>query len=317
MVEYEVLSSSNFNISDSNSELNESIPLESDNSSDSSNASKTTVKKRFFDLKIKRGPSTIADAMKFYSSSEFEESTKKLVILQSADDYTRALAFALNQLEGYIYSSRDAFTNDEELRMVSTAELLESIESALQATEDWIYENEETENPEKYDRKLKDLKDLCDPAFFRKREMQARPRAISTARDKLSNIRASLSNELKWQNASEILAKIDAFEDWLKDREAQQESLALTENPAVTSEEIYDRLGPISTQFEVMRRKPKPRPKPKPKVDNSTQSNATDTQADENDDRNDSNYEESDSDEKGDKSTEGHEKDEGNEKDEL
>jgi hypoxia up-regulated 1 len=272
ILEYEVVIYANLN--DSTLDLNETTSEDLENNSTNVEAKKT--KKKHFDLKVSRLPSYSVDAVKFLTSFDFSESAKKLVNLRAADDATKALAFALNKLESHIYSARDSFENDEELISVCSDELLENIKSALRDAEDWMYENNEADTPEKYERKLSDLKELSDPAFLRKKELTALPEAVSRAREVILKMKTSLAKELSWQNVTEISGSIEEYEQWLNSSLASQKDVARTENPVILSDEVYQKLDPIIRQFEIMRRKPKPKPKPSAKSLNETKTNQTD-----------------------------------------
>jgi hypothetical protein len=201
--------------------------------------------------------------------------------LREADDATIALAVALNKLESYIYGTRDAFENNEDIPTVATPETIELVKEALQRAEDWLYDNEEPESPEKYNKKLAELQELADPVFFRRSELTERPKVLELIEPLLKNMKKSLAKELSWQNTTAILESIDEFETWLKERQDVQEKQSLTEDPAFTSIDVRRRMDPIVKTFEAMKRRIKPKPKPKPKASSNSTSGTNETTTEE------------------------------------
>ncbi|KAL4934402.1 Hsp70 family protein [Aspergillus undulatus] len=92
---------------------------------------------------------------------------------------------ALNELESFIYRTRDLSEDEEFVKVLKTDELAALIEK-VSAAGDWIYAAEDAKTSE-FKEKLKALKDIVDPALKRKQENAARPARVQLLQDSLKN----------------------------------------------------------------------------------------------------------------------------------
>ncbi|KAL4941765.1 hypothetical protein BDV06DRAFT_193833 [Aspergillus oleicola] len=92
---------------------------------------------------------------------------------------------ALNELESFIYRTRD-LSEDEEFVKVLTADQLAALIEKVAVAGDWIYDAEDAKTSE-FKEKLKSLKDIVDPALKRKQENTARPARVQLLQDTIKN----------------------------------------------------------------------------------------------------------------------------------
>ncbi|KAJ6080751.1 hypothetical protein N7499_005625 [Penicillium canescens] len=93
---------------------------------------------------------------------------------------------ALNELESFIYRSRDLADNEEFVKAVKTDQLTLLSERASKAS-DWLYEESDNAKTAEFQSKLKDLKDIVNPALKRMKESSARPARVEMLKDMLKN----------------------------------------------------------------------------------------------------------------------------------
>ncbi|KAH0448352.1 hypothetical protein IEQ34_022152 [Dendrobium chrysotoxum] len=261
------------------------------------------LKKRTFKVPLKIvekqiGPGVLSKEMLFEVKTRLEELDKK-------DLDRRRTAELKNSLEEYIYSTREKLDDNEEIKKISSEEELRSFVEKLSEVQDWLYTDGEDASANEFKERLDSLKAIGDPIFFRLSELTARPAAYESARVYLGDIQKIVDNWEKnkpWlpkSRVDEILSDADKFKNWLQDKEALQKETSHFINPAITSEEIYDKVSELQDKISSVNRIPKPKPKvekaPKEEesVSKENSTNASNSNSDENSTQNDQSTEES------------------------
>ncbi|KAL4809193.1 Hsp70 protein-domain-containing protein [Aspergillus unguis] len=119
------------------------------------------------------------------SSEELARIQSRLSAFDASDRDRLLREEALNELESFIYRSRD-LSGDEEFVKVLKADDLATLIERVAAASDWIYEAEDAKTSE-FKEKLKSLKDIVDPALKRKQENAARPARVEALQESLKN----------------------------------------------------------------------------------------------------------------------------------
>ncbi|KAL0904492.1 hypothetical protein M5K25_026614 [Dendrobium thyrsiflorum] len=263
------------------------------------------LKKRTFKVPLKIvekqiGPGVLSKEMLFEVKTRLEELDKK-------DLERRRTAELKNSLEEYIYSTREKLDDNEEIKKISSEEELRSFAEKLSEVQDWLYTDGEDASAKEFEERLHSLKAIGDPIFFRLSELTARPAAYESARVYLGDIQKIVDNWEKnkpWlpkSRVDEILSDADKFKSWLQDKEALQKETSHFINPAITSEEIYDKVSELQDKISSVNRVPKPKPKVEkaPKEEESiskeNSTNASNSNSDENSTQKDQSTEESSS----------------------
>ncbi|CAI7599766.1 unnamed protein product [Penicillium glandicola] len=102
-------------------------------------------------------------------------------------DYERILREeALNELESFIYRSRDLADNEEFIKAVKPDQLTDLSEKVSKAS-DWLYEESDNAKTADFQLKLKDLKAIVNPALKRMKESSSRPARVQLLQDMLKN----------------------------------------------------------------------------------------------------------------------------------
>ncbi|KAF3445091.1 hypothetical protein FNV43_RR14784 [Rhamnella rubrinervis] len=248
------------------------------------------LKKRTFRIPLKIVEKTVGPAMSL--SKEFLSNAKsKLEALNKKDAERRRTAELKNNLEGYIYSTKEKFETTEGLGKISTSDERQSFIEKLDEVQEWLYTDGEDATATEFEKHLDMLKAIGDPIFFRLRELTARPAAVEHARSylvKLKQIIQGWETNKPWlpkDRIDEVLKEADKLKTWLDKKEAEQKETSGFSKPAFTSEEVYDEVFNLQDKVAFIDRIPKPKPKIEKPTKNETDteekpktSNTTDTE---------------------------------------
>ncbi|XP_047970827.1 heat shock 70 kDa protein 17 [Salvia hispanica] len=235
---------------------------------DSSNVDLGTekkLKKRTFRVPLKVIEKTTG-AGKPLSKESYAESKRKLEVLDKKDAERRRTAELKNNLEGYIYSTKDKLES-EEFEKISSEQERKSFMEKLNEVEEWLYTDGEDASASEFQKHLDTLKSIGDPIFFRHTELTARPAAFEHARTYLTEIDQIVQGWEKsksWlprERIDEVIREADKLKTWLSDKEALQQKTTAFSKPAVTSEEVYDKILDLQDKVGSVNRIPKPKPK--------------------------------------------------------
>nr|QBS00792.1 HSP70 [Agave sisalana] len=262
------------NNSISNTEAQESVDV----------STEKILKKRTFRVPLKitdktSGPGTIL------SKDLFSEAKTRLEALDKKDAERRRTAELKNNLEEYIYSTREKLEDNEEIVKVSTEKERQSFAEKLSEVQEWLYTDGEDATASEFKDRLDSLKAIGDPIFFRWNELTARPAASEHARMYLGELQKTVSN---WETnkpwlpkarIEEVLSEADKVKSWLEEKESQQKKNSDFDTPIFTSEEVYEKVYKLQDKVSSVNRIPKPKPKiEKPaKEESQTKENATTT----------------------------------------
>ncbi|KAK6142377.1 hypothetical protein DH2020_022725 [Rehmannia glutinosa] len=224
------------------------------NTSDSSANDSSTVdlgtekklKRRTFRVPLKVIEKTTGPGMPL-SKESFAEAKRKLEALDKKDAERRRTAELKNNLEGYIYSTKDKLQS-EEFEKISSDQQRQSFIEKLNEVEDWLYTDGEDASATEFQERLDLLKAIGDPIFFRYNELTARPAASEHAQRYLA--------ELK-----QVIRGAEKFKNWLSEKEAEQKKTSGFSKPAFTSDEVYEKVLDLQDKVTSVNRIPKPKPK--------------------------------------------------------
>jgi hypoxia up-regulated 1 len=93
---------------------------------------------------------------------------------------------ALNELEAFIYRSRDLADNEEFAKAVKGDDLA-LLQDKVAKASDWLYEDSDNAKTAEFQSKLKDLKSIVNPALKRMKESTDRPARVELLKDMLKN----------------------------------------------------------------------------------------------------------------------------------
>merc|ERR1712072_902873 len=117
------------------------------------------------------------------SSDEKKESMDMLSELDRLDRVRQEREEARNTLESFLYSSKDKLnTAEEDVAKVTTEQQRTDVFASFETTEEWLYDEGENLEAEKYHERLEEIKAVVDGIFLRSREFKARPKQVKIAR---------------------------------------------------------------------------------------------------------------------------------------
>lgn len=120
------------------------------------------------------------------SVSEMIRINNRLAAFDASDRDRILREEALNELESFIYRSRDLVENEEFVKSVKEADLTLLKEKVAKAS-DWLYEDSDNAKTTDFRSKLNDLKSIVNPALNRMQEASTRPARVQLLKDMLQN----------------------------------------------------------------------------------------------------------------------------------
>ncbi|XP_076909877.1 heat shock 70 kDa protein 17-like [Bidens hawaiensis] len=240
------------------------------------------LKKRTFRIPLKISEKSVG-SVKPLSEDSLYEGKLRLDALDAKDAERRRTAELKNDLEGYIYATKEKLDDLEELQKVSTSEQRQLFIEKLDEVQDWLYTDGEDASATHFQERLDQLKAIGDPIFFRYKELTARPEATQTAKRYFSELQEIVSgweSKKSWiskEKIDQVLREAETFKKWLNDKEDEQKKLSASSTPAYTSQEVINKLLDLQDKVAITNRIPKPKPKvEKPTVKNKTESQTDD-----------------------------------------
>ncbi|XP_061965182.1 heat shock 70 kDa protein 17-like [Populus nigra] len=224
------------------------------------------LKKRTFRVPLKIVEKTVGPGMPL-SKEYLAEAKRKLEELNKKDAERRRTAELKNNLEGYIYSTKEKLETSEEFEKISTADERKSFIEKLDEVQEWLYTDGEDATAKEFEERLDSLKAIGDPIFFRYKELSARPTAIDLARKypgELQQIVKGWETKKPWlpkDRVDEVMGDADKLKSWLDKKEAEQKKASGFSTPAFTSEEVYLKVFSLQEKVASVNRIPKPKPK--------------------------------------------------------
>ncbi|KAA8526150.1 hypothetical protein F0562_007750 [Nyssa sinensis] len=235
------------------------------------------LRKRTFRVPLKVIEKTVGPGMSL-SKEYLAEAKHKLEALDKKDAERRRTAELKNNLEGYIYATREKVESAEEFQKISTSQERQSYIEKLDEVQEWLYTDGEDASATEFQERLDLLKSIGEPIFFRFNELTARPAASEHARRYLGELQQIIhgweSNKswLPKNRIDEVLSDADKFKNWLDEKETEQKNVVRSmsptcspwtsgfSKPAFTSEEVYGKLFDLQDKVASINKIPKPKP---------------------------------------------------------
>ncbi|OJI97047.1 hypothetical protein ASPVEDRAFT_183272 [Aspergillus versicolor CBS 583.65] len=120
------------------------------------------------------------------SPAELTRIQNRLAAFDASDRERILRVEALNELESFIYKSRDLAEDDEFVKVLK-ADQLAVLKERVSSASDWIYGDGEDAKTSEFKEKLKSLKEIVDPALKRKKESTTRPARVELLQESLKN----------------------------------------------------------------------------------------------------------------------------------
>ncbi|XP_068646814.1 heat shock 70 kDa protein 17-like [Aristolochia californica] len=246
------------------------------------------LKKRTFRVPLKIEDKTLGPGMSL-SKASISEAKSRLAVLDKKDADRRRTAELKNNLESYIYATREKLDTSEEIQKISMEEERKTFSEKLDEVQDWLYTDGEDASATEFQERLDILKAIGDPIFFRLNELMARPAACQVVRRYLGEMQQIVSGWEKKKSwlpktrIDEVLTEADKLNKWLEEKEAQQKMSSEFSTPVFTSDEVYKKMFELQEKVASVNRIPKPTPKiERPKKEESESKSGESASAEEN-----------------------------------
>lgn len=123
------------------------------------------------------------------TAAELNRIRSRLAAFDASDSDRILREESLNELESFIYRSRD-LVDDEDFVKSLKQDQLTALNQKVADTSDWIYGDGSDAKTAEFRERLKSLKDIVNPALTRKRETAARPDRVQALQGVLKNAKA-------------------------------------------------------------------------------------------------------------------------------
>lgn len=235
------------------------------------------LKKRTFRVPLKIIEKVVGPGMSL-SKEAFLEAKEKMEALNIRDAERKRTAELKNNLEGYIYATREKLES-EEYEKISSSQERQSFIEKLDEVQEWLYTDGEDASATKFEERLDSLKSNGDPIFFRFNELTGRPAACELAQKYLGELQQIVhgweaKSWLPKERIDKVLKDAENFKKWLAEKEAEQKKTSPFSTPAFTSEEVYEKVFDLQDKVASINRIPKPKPKVEKPVKNETESSS-------------------------------------------
>jgi heat shock protein 4 len=171
-------------------------------------------------------------------------------------------ADAKNAVESYVYSLRNDLY--DRLANFVHAEKKQEIMSALDAAEEWLYDEGEDEKKSVYVAKLKEMEKLGEPIKARQREADMRPAACSSLKQLCSDIMARANSpevsHIPDEELQKVIGECQNALTWLDEKEGLQASCAPHDDPVLLAAEVGKRADTLNVFCNPILNKPAPPP---------------------------------------------------------
>jgi len=227
--------------------------------SEDSSAQEPVLVKRTFKLSLKISVESLG--VKNLNSTDIRKSESRLTHFDFLDQQRKDLQKEKNNLEAYIYDTRDKLSNEDVIES-STEEEREILSALLSAASDWLDENADTASIYEYRSQSKTLKDKADKIYFRIKERKTFPKAVVELLQSIQTNRDILQNITELLNVTEedrdgALNNLEGIALWLQEKQLQQIALPKHLDPVVTTDELSRKKAEIELKTKILLRKPK------------------------------------------------------------
>lgn len=169
-----------------------------------------------------------------------------------------------NSLETYIYKVRGDM--EDSLVPYTTSEEREKVTSKLWEEEDWVTGDGFESDKATFQKHLDELTALCQPFYVRKEEAEGRYSTVEKLQNTIGHFKTVLENSSgQWNHLLDtdfdaLRSGINGAAQWLKDKQAEQSSRELYQEPAFTCAEVNAVTEQLIRDLRPIELKPVPKP---------------------------------------------------------
>lgn len=201
------------------------------------------------------------------SSAEIQKCIKLESDMHKIDMEVIATADARNAVEAYVYDAKDKLNGPWE-KFIAPADK-DTFYSQLSATEDWLYEEEQTRPV--YEKKLAELKAVGDKVVVRFNESETRPAALNEFWQAIGEYKGKAAttdpayDHIESADREKLLAECERVASLIKEQADKQATLQSYQDPVLLTKDLKERTNNLRLFGNGIMNKPKPKPKETPK----------------------------------------------------
>lgn len=173
------------------------------------------------------------------SGAELDRIRGRLSAFDASDRERILREEALNELESFIYRSRD-LVDSEEFAKAIKADQLATLQDLVSKSSDWLYEESDNAKTADFLAKLKDLKSIVNPALKRMTEFADRPARVQLLQEMIQN-----AESMKQLIDGQIQSDEETYSSSLSASSTsteQSETSSSTPAPAASGDDLLDDL---------------------------------------------------------------------------
>ena len=195
-------------------------------------------------------------------------------------------ADAKNAVESYVYDLRNQMY--DALSNFVHPDKKADISAALEAAEDWLYDEGEDEKKSVYVAKLRELEALGEPIRARAREAEARPAAVGALKQLCNDTIAKAGSpdvaHIDQDKLDKVVGECQNALNWLEEKQKLQDGTQPYDEPVLIASDVQKRAETVSVFCTPILSTPKPAPKAEekpaePGADANDESQQMDTDA--------------------------------------
>ncbi|KAL8032838.1 hypothetical protein ABFX02_13G123000 [Erythranthe guttata] len=211
------------------------------------------------------------------TQGELSQAQEKELQLAQQDINMERTKEKKNTLEAYVYETRNKLLNS--YRSFATDSEKEGICSNLQQTEEWLYEDGDSESENVYTEKLENLKKMVVPIEDRYKEEEARALATRNLLNCLVEYRMAVRS-LPPTERDAVIGECNKAEQWLREKSQQQDMLPKNADPILWSGEISRKAKALDEMYKHVTGSKSSSPKRKAGRESDSRSKGDDMQVD-------------------------------------
>merc|ERR1739848_260045 len=153
------------------------------------------------------------------NNEELHLAIESLKAAQQKDEDAKKMDAMMNDLEAYIYGTRDKLEGESWIG-VTTEEMRTELGSLLTSTDEWLQDSDPARTLQDFEGKLQALQGMADPIQERALELEYRPDVIDWVKEELEEANkwhAMLVKNMTWidsNKTAKVGEKIDEFVAW-------------------------------------------------------------------------------------------------------
>jgi hypoxia up-regulated 1 len=200
------------------------------------------------------------------NNEELHAAIEGLKAAQQKDDDARKLDSVANEVEAYIYGTRDKLESESWIG-VTTEEIRTELSTLLTETDEWLQDSNPERTLQDFEGKLQALQGKADPIQERALELEYRPDVVDWVKDELEEAQKwqeILVKNMTWiesNKTQKVAEKIEEFTTWWTKVQEKQKTTPVHEAPAFTREEVRTRMKTVTSEIEKLKKIPKPKEK--------------------------------------------------------